>query len=59
MILIIIGAVVALIVGVLLAVTTFNVAVADRAPGEPAFRLVFTVVWPSGPVTYSWPKAKR
>lgn len=46
----------ALVLGVLLAVTTVKASVSDRQPGEPAFRFVFTIVWPSGPKTYSWPK---
>jgi hypothetical protein len=46
----------ALVVGALLSVTTVKVSSKERGPGDPAYRFVFTIVWPSGPVTYSWPK---
>ena len=56
MLLIILLGLFAIVLGALVAVTTVRVSKANRQPGDPAFRFVFTVVWPSGPVTYSWPK---
>lgn len=50
--------VLALVIASVLAVTTVKVSVTDRLPGAPAFRFVFTIIWPSGPVTYSWPKGR-
>lgn len=56
MLLIVILALFAIVIGAIIAVTTVRVSRSTRVPGAPAFRIEFTIVWPSGPVTYSWPK---
>lgn len=42
----------ALISGALASVTT--VGIHRRGPSDPIVKL--TIIWPSGPVTYRWPK---